>query len=146
MKALVTTLALVLTISLTSLAQNVPTAAKDAFNSKYPNATDVDWEKKDKDGKTLYIAEYKIGKTEYYAVYDASGKLMKHKTTIMESELPNAVKSTIKNQYKDYKVDDVYRVEKDGKTFYMVELDGKVDKKVAISADGVVMKDHTDWE
>ncbi len=146
MKSTIVTLALMLGFSLASMAQDVPSAAKDAFKKQYPNAESVDWEKKDKDGKTLYIAEYKIGKTEHHAVYDANGKLVKHKTEIAHSSLPGAIQTSLKNQYKDYKVDDAYKVVKDGKTFYMVKLDGKEDKKVAFNADGTVIKEHTDWD
>lgn len=146
MKTLLLSFMLTAGMALTVFAQDVPVAAKDNFKRSYPNAEKVDWDKKEKDGKTMYTAEYMHNGKEHKAVYDANGKLVKHKTTMKQNELPQSVQTSLRNEYKNDKIDDVYMVQKDGKTFYIVKFDGKDDKKAAYSADGKVMKDHKDWD
>jgi len=140
------TLILATAFTLGAMAQNAPTAAQDHFKKQYPNAEKVSWDKKDKDGKTWHMAEYTMNGKEHKAVYDANGKLVKHKTELQHSELPQAIQTAMKSQHKDHKVDDAYLVQKDGKTFYIVKFEGKDDKKVAYSADGTLLKDHKDWD
>ena len=60
------------------------------------------------------------------------------KLDIKENELPAPVSTIISTKYIGYKIDDVERVEKDGITYYQVELKGKgkKDLELVFSADG----------
>ena len=67
-----------------------------------------------------------------------AGKLVMYKMDIKENELPAAVSSIIRTEYIGYKIDDAEKIEKDGITYYQVELEGKgkKDLKLNFSADG----------
>ncbi len=120
---------------------DVPAAVKTAFNSAYANAKDIDW--KMKDGK--YKVHFEVGDNDQFATYDQSGKLVSSGVEIRKSELPQAITDAVKSGYSGRTIDDAYRVEKDGKTVYLVKLDGNPDTKVMYSADGQVIKDKSDW-
>ncbi|QXP84079.1 PepSY-like domain-containing protein [Methylococcus sp. ANG] len=57
--------------------QQVPKAVLDAFKAVYPNATDVEYEKKVKHGETVYEIEFKDQGVEREIVYSADGKVLK---------------------------------------------------------------------
>jgi hypothetical protein len=62
-----------------------------------------------------------------------------YKRDICAADLPRAVKSTIRAQYPDFRIDDVEKLEKEGVVFYQVELDGEPhDRKIVVTADGKV--------
>ena len=65
---------------------NVPSVILNAFSAAYPNAADIEWEKKG----NIYNVEFEIGKTEHEIWYNAEGKVLKHKTEIPLSEVPAA--------------------------------------------------------
>ena len=116
----------------------VPSVVLNAFGAKYPNATDVDWEKKGE----VYNVGFEIGKTDHEAWFDAAGKVIKVETDISKKELPAAVQSAIAKHYAGYRTDDADKIEKDGKTYYKVELDGNMgDRTVVFDAQGTEMTD-----
>ena len=135
-------LTLVVTASLFSLyscsqdipAGKVPSVVLNTVQAKFGNAIKIDWEKKN----TLYEAEFKKDSTKYAAYIDAAGKLVMYKLDIKENELPAAVSATIHTKYNGYKIDDAEKIEKDGTTYYQVELEskGKKDVELVFSTDG----------
>jgi hypothetical protein len=65
---------------------------------------------------------------------------------IAASELPAAVRTSLEGQdYSGWTVSNSYKKEKDGQTFYVVELkNGAETKKVKFDAEGNKMKDKKD--
>jgi uncharacterized membrane protein YkoI len=57
--------------------QQVPKAVLNTFKAVYPNATDVEYEKKVKHGETVYEIEFKDQGVEREIVYSADGKVLK---------------------------------------------------------------------
>ena len=112
----------------------VPSVVLNAVQAKYGSANKIEWEKKN----NLYEAEFKMDSVEYAVYIDSTGKLVLHKIDIKENELPAAVSSIIRTEYIGYKIDDAEKIEKDGITYYEVELEGKgkKDLKLNFSADG----------
>lgn len=132
-------------IAVSSLAANaqdlrqseVPSLVLSALQSKFPNAEKVDWEKKG----DLYKAEFDISRRDHDVWIDAKGNIVKHKEELTVADLPEAVSNKIKSDYKDYKIDDVDKVEANGRTVYVVELDGRTgDIEVTFSPDGKVVQ------
>ena len=111
----------------------------NTVQTKFVNANKIEWEKK----KALFEAEFKMDSIEYAAYVDSSGKLIMFKMDIREDELPAAVAATVRTQYIDYRIDDVEKIEKDGITYYEIELDGKGKKglELLFSADGKLVTD-----
>lgn len=113
----------------------VPSVVLNAFQSKFSNATDVEWEMKG----DLYKVEFEIGKFDHDLWIDKNGKVVKHKEELSKSDLPAAINDKIKTEYKDYRVDDVYKIESDGKVTYEVDLDGnRGDREITFAPDGTV--------
>ena len=135
-------IALVVTASLFSLCScsedipdsKVPSVVLNAVQAKFGNANKIEWEKKN----NQYEAEFKKDSIEYAVYIDSAGKLVMYKKDIEENELPAEVSRVISTEYIGYKIDDAEKIEKDGITYYQVELEGKGKKEVELifSADG----------
>jgi len=119
----------------------VPSVVLNAFQGKFNNATDVEWETKG----DLYKAEFEVGSRGHDVWLDKSGKITKHKQDFPKKDLPQAIQQQLSTEFKAYKLDDADKIEMDGKVFYQVELDGTTDdKKVLFTADGKVQENTVD--
>ncbi|SHJ47753.1 PepSY-like domain-containing protein [Pseudozobellia thermophila] len=97
----------------------VPSVILNEFNSRFPNASDVEWEMKG----ALYNVEFETGWDRDHEVwYDPEGKIVRQKDEITAKELPEAVSQTIKTKFKGYRIDDVERISDKGETVYKVEV------------------------
>ena len=113
----------------------VPSIVVNAFQSRYSNATDVDWKKKG----DLFKVEFEIGKRGHDLWIDKSGNITKHKEDIAKSDIPQAIAKKLQSDYKDFRIDDVDKIEENNKVYYRVELDGKPeDKQVMFLEDGSI--------
>lgn len=123
-------------------ASQVPAAITKTFKAKFPKTTGLDWEKKG----DLYEADFDVNMIDHKALYDASGKLVALKKDIRKADLPAAVKSAIDTRYKGFRIDDAERVERGGKVYYQVELDGRPnDEKLVFTADGQIAAGRQYW-
>lgn len=119
----------------------VPSVVLNALQSKYPNATDLEWELKG----DLYKAEFEIGSRDHDLWIDKNGNIKKHKEDFPKADLPAAIREKIAREFKDYRIDDVDKIEVDGKVTFEIELDGRAgDRKVLFSADGSIQQDRAD--
>ncbi|MGX5819334.1 PepSY-like domain-containing protein [Chitinophaga lutea] len=138
-----------LCVSITVSAQDmdipvseVPGVVLKTFKSKFATATATEWERK----SDQYQAEFKIGRVDHKARFDENGRLTAMKKDIRPSELPVAVQRAVKDQFKDYRIDDAERVERGGKVTYQVELDGAPqDEKIIFNKDGKRDDKHPWW-
>ena len=120
----------------------VPANVLQVVKSEYPNATDVEWEME----KGHYEVEFEINRADHKMLIDKSGKVLYHKGELTENDLPEAVMKTIQSKYADRKIDDVDIITRDGKTYFEIELDGKImDDEILISADGKIEKENKSW-
>jgi len=123
--------------------QDVPSVVSNTMMSAFPNATDLDWEKKNGN----YEADFDIDTVDYEALLDASGKMLQVKHDITAADLPEAVKNTISQNYQDLRIDDASMVEKGSETYYQVELEGSgPEQKLVFLADGIVPANVTYWD
>ena len=119
--------------------KDVPQAVKTAFDNQFNNTAMVDW--KMKDGK--YKAAFTMNLKKHFAEFSNSGELISKGEKIDKEELPNPVADAVKTGFSSSKVDEVYRVEKEGKTMYMVKLDGNPKQKILYDDQGKVLKEKT---
>jgi|RhiMethySRZTD1v2_1073278.scaffolds.fasta_scaffold2266675_2 uncharacterized membrane protein YkoI len=112
----------------------VPSVVLNTVKAKFGSANKIEWEKK----SNLYEAEFKKDSIDYAVYIDPAGKLMMYKIDIKENELPPAVSLVIRTEYIGYKIDEAEKIEKDGTSWYQVELEGKgkKDLKLNFSANG----------
>ncbi len=100
---------------------NAPTSTRSAFNERYPNAVDVEWERK----RGYAVAEFHIPgqRGECEAWYTKSGEWVMTKFDITYSDLPQAVRTAFETEYgAQTPVDDVERLERNtGGTIYFIE-------------------------
>ncbi|MGQ3012159.1 MAG: PepSY-like domain-containing protein [Flavobacteriales bacterium] len=147
MKNLFVALLIAVPFAATSCAQdipqhNVPSVILNAFSTSYPNAADIEWEKK---GNT-YNVEFEVNAIDHEIWYNTEGKMLKHKTEIPLSDVPAAVTDMLKKDFSEYAIDDIDLLEENGKTFYVVDLDGSPsDRVLHVSPDGKVISNHIDY-
>lgn len=135
-------------IALCSCAQNInpsqaPAVVVNAFQQQYPKATDVEWEKKGEN----YEVEFEVGVADkdHTMLIDPSGKIISHKQDIYKSELPTAVLNALSQQFPEYKIDDVEKIEAAGVTKFKMEVKKKPEEwKVVFSPDGKLLEKIAD--
>jgi hypothetical protein len=114
-------------------AAQVPTAVIKSFTSYFPHTSKVEWEKKG----SQYEAEFNVKRADHKALFESNGKLIVYKKDIPQSQLPAAVKQAIRQQYPNYRIDDVERIARSGHVYYQVELDGQPqDLKLVFTKEG----------
>ncbi len=121
----------------------VPSVVKNAFASEYPEAKEVDWEMKGED----YEVDFEVNNVDFALLIDGSGNIIMSKEEITKEDLPAAVTSGISKNFADLELDEVQKVEKDGKTYYQVEFDDTFrDKEVVFTANGQEDKSFSYWD
>ncbi|MFD1003557.1 PepSY-like domain-containing protein [Ohtaekwangia kribbensis] len=119
----------------------VPSVILNAFQVKFPNATDVDWELKG----DQYKVDFEIGTRDHDVWIDKSGNIKKHKEDISKKDLPQGIVNKIAKDFSSYKIDGTDKIEADGKVVYLVELDGTADdRKVTFTSTGDVQENIVD--
>jgi hypothetical protein len=139
--ALVLTLFLLPDAQAQSLAPDqVPTAVKDAFHTRFPTVQSTAWKlKPDKH----YEAEFTLKKTESAVQFDASGKWLETESAISRSKVPRAVRNTADRRFKDYKVVETQTVQRwnEKSPVYELHLENSREiVKAQFSAEGVILK------
>ena len=134
MKQLCILFALVLSAGCNLQAQkDLPAVVKKAFEQKFPNADDVEWDK-EKDGN--WEVEFEIGDEESTAVFTPDGKWLETETEIALDDLPAPVRSAVQGK----KIKEVARIQRaDGSTVYEVQV-GK--KDLIYDAQGKLLKEE----
>ncbi|RKS53075.1 putative PepSY-like beta-lactamase-inhibitor [Gillisia mitskevichiae] len=117
---------------------DVPEAVQITFQNKYPGETDPDWEQ---DEHGYWESHFKIDGEKYRADFNADGSWVETENSIKNDELPEAIKSVIKEKYSDHEITEVEHVEsaKHG-VFYDVEFKQKgKNKDVMFREDGSII-------
>lgn len=117
--------------------RNVPAVVLNAFQLKFPNASDVDWELENGN----YHIDFELNNKDNEAVLDYRGKLLKHKQDLYISEIPKNVLETIKSKVQFFDIKDADLLTENGETVYKInfEIDDK-DHDFWISENGKLLK------
>ncbi len=122
----------------TKSESGVPQMVKEAFQNKYPNEHDPDWEQDDHD---YWEAHFKKDGVHYRADFTAEGAWVETENSVKKDEIPDAVKKTIREKYPDREIIEIEHVQsaREG-DFYDVEFkqEGK-NMDVEIRKDGTVI-------
>ena len=125
--------------------KKVPSVVVNTLKTKYPASTDVDWKKLN----AVYEAEIDLsGNKEVKLRIDSTGTITMTKQDILQTELLPAILAFIGEKYNQYTIDDVHKVENNGKVFYQVDLDArnKKDVQLVFSSDGKEASSVTYWD
>lgn len=97
----------------------VPSLIVNRFQQDYPEARDVEWERKD----SLYEVDFELGwiNNDHEIRYDAEGKVVWHKKEISKGDLPQEVKDRLSADYKFYWIKDVKEIEENNQIIYTLE-------------------------
>ena len=129
---------------------NAPQTTRAEFQTQYPNAVDVEWEKK----RGYVVAEFHIpGQGECEAWYTKGGEWVMTKYDIKFSDLPAAVQTAFVTEYgAQTPVDDVERLERRGNdTLYFIEAEMVIngyltDIDLDYAEDGTLLRTTVDVE
>ena len=129
---------LLVAIALSSSAScqlKVTEAAKKAFATMFPNATNLKWEKESADE---YEGNFKLNGINVSANFKHDGTWVETETTIKTTELPAAVTNSINTKYPGAVYTRAEKIEKPGgKILYeaVIKINGKT-KEMEINPDG----------
>jgi hypothetical protein len=138
-------LGLIFTIYSAAEAQvrKVPGSVTDAFKTKYPSASNVEWH----DHLSGFTAAFDMNSTHYEAKFSNKGVWQSTENKINESDIPAPVKEGLqKSKYADdWKIKDVYKIAiPEDKIQYRLEVKkGDIQKKnLLFSSEGQLLKDN----
>ena len=146
MKKHVLVVTMTLFVSLSSFAQDiseaqVPPVVLNAFKKNFQTATDMEWKVKGAN----YEVDFEIGKADHEVQYDATGKVLKHKQDIQQSDLPASINSVIAKDFKGYDASHVKRIQNGNSITYKVDLKRGTDKwEVTFDEAGTVLAKEPD--
>lgn len=114
-------------------------AVRTSFESKYPSADRVSWERKG----GYYVAEFALNNKEANAWLDEQGVWYMTETDLRYDDLPQAIKTAFTaSEYGDWRVDDVDMIERpDRETMYVLEVEkGNQEYDLYYSEEGILIK------
>ncbi|SDM48342.1 Putative beta-lactamase-inhibitor-like, PepSY-like [Catalinimonas alkaloidigena] len=126
-------------LSCTSAASTrVPDAVKQAFETKFPEATSVRWEQ---ENPQEWEAEFKQHGEAYSANFSPEGQWLETEMELDPEALPDAIRRTLATQFGEYEVEEAEAVEQaDGTRIFETELEhGETTLEVTFRPDGTVV-------
>jgi hypothetical protein len=132
MKKLMLTLAIaVSTLSAFAGEEKVKPEVLNAFKNEFNTAKDVEWTV----GSNYYMATFNYNDKYVFAYYTPDGILLGLSHYISPAQLPMALQNSLKKDYSDYWVSDLFEVAKNGKTEYYITLED-ADRKIVLRSSG----------
>jgi len=134
---------------------DVPVATRTSFETKYPKATNVRWNRYKVQDKTTMDAsdwnynldtnDYEVvfnwDGADYYAWYDDGNWIRESSRVGDHSKLPAAVNDVIKKSYADYTITEVDKEHDKDRTVYEVDLEkGENKVKLTVDENGKIVK------
>jgi hypothetical protein len=121
--------------------RKIPAEVTNAFTSKYPEATSVEW----RDKLTGFTASFSLDSTNYMASFNNKGEWEYTEESIDQEELPDVVKDGFdKSRYHDWNIGLVNKIElPENEVQYKIEVaKGDIKKRnLYFNSDGRMLKD-----
>lgn len=132
MKKMILTLAIaVSTLSAFAREEKVAQKVLNAFNSEFTTAREVEWTVAD----TYYMATFNYNGKYIFAYYNTDGDLLGLTRYISTELLSMNLQNSLKKNYNEYWISDLFEVAKNGKTDYYITLED-ADKKIVLHSSG----------
>jgi hypothetical protein len=138
MKKAILGLALSLLIGTASFANNDETInqkAEQSFKKEFVHAKDVSWQK----SGDLVKATFTLNERVLFAYYNETGDLVAITRNITTDQLPIALLASLKKNYSEYWVSDLFEMVSGGQSNYYITLEN-ADHKVVLKSD-----DFANW-
>lgn len=91
-----------------------PSAAENALVSKFPNATNIKWDKSNAGTRNSFV-EFNEKRIKYRAYIDKDGNILEVQKEIKTKELPEKVVQALANIYPSERILKAYEIQKNGK-------------------------------
>ena len=136
MKKLLLSIATVLMMSVGAFAANKDDGTTNelavrSFKKDFATATNVFWEQKDSFTKATFSLDGRI----LFAYYNNNGDLQAVVRNILSDQLPINLLTTLRNNYNDCWISDLFEVASNDETSYYVTLETS-DKKIVLRSQG----------
>jgi len=117
----------------------VPDAVKTAFSNKFPGASEIKWEK---ENKNELEANFKMNNTTVSANFSLNGTWVETETTIPVNELPAPVTNAVNTKYPGAVYERTEKIEKPGGIIlYEVNIIiNRKKKELELDPGGVIVK------
>ena len=100
----------------------IPKSIVDLINNNY-GKIDFDQSKYvEEKGKIIYIIRGEIDDMDHVFTVDNKISALKHEQDLRDNEIPNPIKQSLKESYKDYDIRDADLIEEGGKSIYILRL------------------------
>jgi len=122
MKKMMLALAMIVTIGISGAfagEENVSKRVLNAFKTEFAAAQDVNWST----GNSFYKAEFTMNGQRVFAFYSIGGELMGVARYISSLQLPLGQLTTLKNNYSNYWISDLFEVSNSEGTHYYITLE-----------------------
>ncbi len=98
-----------------------PKVVTDAFKTKFPKATDVEW---GMEGKTEYEAEFKLDGKDVSANFKVDGSWTETEASVEKADLPAGVMEYMKKNVPDADIKETAKIDSPTGSVYEVEVKG----------------------
>ena len=133
MKKLVLTLAIAITtLSAFAGEAGVDQKVLNAFNKDFKTAKEVEWTI----GTNYYRADFTYNEKHVFAYYERSGELIALTRYVSPNDLPLALQGSLKKNFSDYWISDLFEVANNEGTSYYVTVESAETKIVLKASDG----------
>jgi len=137
MKKKLLSLVFLILLGCNSNTSEIPKAVHDAFASKFPNATEVEWEK---ESTTEWEAEFEIEGKEYTATFNNQGNWLETEWEIPKNELPEDVLNSLATHFSSYSIEESEISETEKGQLYELEIKvGDKDQELSINQEGIIV-------
>ena len=119
----------------------IPASILDPLKGQYPSLDIDDAKLLEEAGKTTYHLDVEINDKEHLFWFDGSGKMLKHKQDLRNSEIPAAVMTSVSSMFPGYEIRDADKITEGGNTIFEIELRKSKDRvRVIFNPQGEVVK------
>ena len=118
--------------------ETVPEKIKTAFSQKFPEATDVKW---DKESNTEWEAEFKMKGKEYSSNFTTDGQWVETEYEVETAAIPQVIKTDLEASFAGYTVKKAELSEKSTGQLYEIEIEkGTSSIEAVYDANGTLVK------
>ena len=137
MKKLLIAALLVVSVSASSIAQDVSSVDRKAignFEAMYAGASGVDWTSTGKFTKASFVQNEK--KMDVF--YNLDGDFVAATTQLKVDEIPASIKKTLEKRYSDYVVKEAFQYKSYDEVTYFISVENQKEDVVLKVTDGVL--------
>ena len=125
-------------IACTGNKSGVPDVVLNAFNTKFQNTSQIEWEKESDDE---WEVEFELNGIEFSAKFSSKEDWLETESRVKKHELPQMVLIVLNLEFKSYQIREIEYCETPDGNFYEVELENEDLKlEVSISPEGTILK------